>query len=171
MPLTHAHTHRESLACIYTDLRTYIVWILRKYLDSVLPFICHFSIIWRVKFVFLRRQIYMHSQLYICNFCVINLMFLEMFQREDQFSYKQQDADWSRETRGKKLIQTINLGNWVLLHTQRDSNIANDFKQTLQRVCGPMGMNVNEPVMYVFLISLNGDLWHMHNNNSGSGLT
>ena len=107
----------------------------------------------------------------MCNFRVINLiLFLEMFQREDQFSYKQQDADWSRETRGKKLIQTIHMGNWVLLHTQRDSNIANDFKQTLQRVCGPMGMNVNEPVMYVFLISLNGDLWHTQNVNFGRGM-
>lgn len=107
----------------------------------------------------------------MCNFRVINLiLFLEMFQREDQFSYKQQEADWSRETRGKKLIQTIHIGNWVLLHTQRDSNIANDFKQTLQRVCGPMGMNVNEPVMYVFVMSLNGDLWHIQNVNSGRGM-
>ena len=107
----------------------------------------------------------------MCNFRVINLiLFLEMFQREDQFSYKQQEADWSRETRGKKLIQTIHMGNWVLLHTQRDSNIANDFKQTLQRVCGPMGMNVNEPVMYVFVMSLNGDLWHIQSVNSGRGM-
>ena len=110
--------------------------------------------------------------IYICNFCVINLIiFLEMFQRDDQFTYKQQEADWARETRGKKLIQTIHLGNWVLLHTQRDSNIANDFKQTLQRVCGPMGMNVSEPVMYVFLISLSGGVWHMQNVNSGCGMT
>ena len=70
-----------------------------------------------------------------------------MFQRNDQFSYKPSEADWSRETRGKVLISTVNMNNWVLICTHRDFNIANDFKQTLVRVCGPMGMNVAEPTV------------------------
>lgn len=70
-----------------------------------------------------------------------------MFQRNAQFSYKQQEADWSRETRGKELISTVNMTKWKLLYTQRDNNVANDFKQTLQKVCGPMGMQVAEPAM------------------------
>jgi aubergine-like protein len=68
-----------------------------------------------------------------------------MFQGPEKFNYKPADADWSRESRGKKLISCANMTNWLLVHTQRDSSVANDFKQTLQRVCGPMGMNVGEP--------------------------
>lgn len=70
-----------------------------------------------------------------------------MSQRNARFSYKIQEADWSRETRGKELISSVHMSNWVLLYTARDNNIANDFKQTLQRVCGPMGMNVADPHM------------------------
>jgi len=71
----------------------------------------------------------------------------KMFQKGADFGYKVQDADWSRESRGKALISTVNLENWVLLYTQRDQNIANDFRTTLGRVCGPMGMNVKDPFM------------------------
>ena len=68
-----------------------------------------------------------------------------MFQRNAKFSYRIQDADWSKETRGKELISTVHMEKWALLYTQRDQNIAQDFKQTLQRVCGPMGMKVADP--------------------------
>jgi len=71
----------------------------------------------------------------------------KMFQKDAVFSYKIQDADWSKETRGKALITTVNLQNWVLLHTQRDQQVAQGFVQTLKRVCGPMGMNVAEPTV------------------------
>lgn len=68
-----------------------------------------------------------------------------MFQKGAQFSYKIQDADWSKETRGKALISTVNLTKWILVYTQRDQKTAQDLTQTLQRVCGPMGMQVAEP--------------------------
>lgn len=68
-----------------------------------------------------------------------------MHQNNCKFSYKQQDADWSKETRGKQLISTVNMTNWVLVYTQRDQKAAQDMCQTLQRVCGPMGMQVAEP--------------------------
>ena len=70
-----------------------------------------------------------------------------MSQKRDVFSYKIQDADWSRETRGKELISSVNLTSWVLLYSQRDSNVAQDFRSTLGRVCGPMGMQVSDPNM------------------------
>lgn len=68
-----------------------------------------------------------------------------MFQKGAQFSYKIQDADWSKETRGKALISTVNMDKWVLVYTQRDQKAAQDMTQTLMRVCGPMGMNVAQP--------------------------
>ena len=70
-----------------------------------------------------------------------------MFQKGAQFSYKIQDADWSKETRGKALISTVNMDKWVLVYTQRDQKSAQDMTQTLQRVCGPMGMNVAQPIL------------------------
>jgi len=68
-----------------------------------------------------------------------------MHQNNCKFSYKQQDADWSKETRGKQLISTVNMTNWVLVYTQRDQKAAQDMCQTLKRVCGPMGMQVADP--------------------------
>ena len=47
--------------------------------------------------------------------------------------------------RGNSLISTVNLDCWMLLFTNRDSNIAQDFFQTLVKVCGPMGINVTKP--------------------------
>jgi len=68
-----------------------------------------------------------------------------MFQKSCQFSYKISEADWSKETRGKPLIATVNMLQWVLLSTKRDEKIATDFISTLKRVCGPMGMQVADP--------------------------
>lgn len=68
-----------------------------------------------------------------------------MNQKNASFSYQQHEADWSKGSRGKELISTVNMSNWVLLHTQRDMQIANDFVQTIKKVCGPMGMRVDEP--------------------------
>jgi len=69
----------------------------------------------------------------------------QMNQKNASFSYQQHEADWSKGSRGKELISTVNMSNWVLLHTQRDMQIANDFVQTIKKVCGPMGMRVDEP--------------------------
>lgn len=68
-----------------------------------------------------------------------------MHQRNDKFTYKEENADWQRETRGKLLISTFNMENWVLLFTQRDERIAMDFLKTLKTVAAPMGMRVGDP--------------------------
>lgn len=65
-----------------------------------------------------------------------------MFQQSGDFRYKIQDAEWTKETRGQKLITPVNMTNWVLFHTGRDSEVAQDFHQTIQKVCGPMGISV-----------------------------
>ena len=64
-----------------------------------------------------------------------------------QFSYKAEDADWSRDMRGANLISTINLNKWMILFSSRDKGIAQDFYQTLQKVNPPMGIEVNKPEM------------------------
>ena len=68
-----------------------------------------------------------------------------MYQRDQKFTYKDENADWQRETRGKLLISTFNMTNWVLVYTQRDEKIAQDFFRTLKTVAGPMGMQVSNP--------------------------
>ncbi|CAH1233753.1 PIWIL1 [Branchiostoma lanceolatum] len=68
-------------------------------------------------------------------------------QRSTSYSYKQQDADWSREMRGQQLISCVPLENWLLVFTARESSLAQDFLQTLEKVGGPMGMSINKPVM------------------------
>lgn len=49
--------------------------------------------------------------------------------------------------RGAPLRSTVPLDVWMILFTSRDSGIAQDFLQTLQRVCGPMGIDVHKPLM------------------------
>ena len=66
-------------------------------------------------------------------------------QKDSKFIYKISDADWTKESRGKMLLSPVSISKWLLVFSQRDSNIAQDFKQTLQKVCGPMGMMVAEP--------------------------
>ncbi|XP_048257294.1 piwi-like protein 1 [Haliotis rufescens] len=67
--------------------------------------------------------------------------------RDAEVHYKQEDADWSRDMRGKHLLVPVSLENWVVLSTQRDSPLAQDLVQTLGRVGPPMGMNFSKPLM------------------------
>jgi aubergine-like protein len=74
-------------------------------------------------------------------FCVLKELFC------CQYQYKPAEAEWSREMRGAELKSTVPLDTWMILFTSRDSGIAQDFLQTLQRVCGPMGIQVSKPMM------------------------
>ncbi|XP_050410260.1 piwi-like protein 1 [Patella vulgata] len=65
-----------------------------------------------------------------------------------QLSYRQDECDWSRDMRGKKLKNTVDLNNWIVMSTRRDSGAAQDLVQTLNRVGGPMGMRIQSPRMY-----------------------
>jgi aubergine-like protein len=56
--------------------------------------------------------------------------------------------------RGAELRSAMPLDSWMILFTSRDSGIAQDFLQTLQRVCGPMGIQVSKPMMYVLGVCL-----------------
>ncbi|KAL4223114.1 Piwi-like protein 1 [Mactra antiquata] len=59
--------------------------------------------------------------------------------------YKAEDADWSRDMRGKKLITSVHLQNWCVIFFKRNNGQAQDFVQTLSRVGPPMGMRIGAP--------------------------
>ena len=64
-----------------------------------------------------------------------------------QIAYDQDNAEWSSGMRGKRMIQPIDLTNWLVLFCQRNGREAWDFIQTLKRVGPPMGMNFQDPKM------------------------
>ncbi|XP_071439350.1 piwi-like protein Ago3 [Hetaerina americana] len=45
----------------------------------------------------------------------------------------------------REVIHAIHLENWVLLHTNRDSEVANEFVKISKRVGPPMGIQVHDP--------------------------
>jgi len=76
-----------------------------------------------------------------------NIASESIFQKDCKFSYKVEDADWSRDMRGKNVISAIPLRTWLVLYTSRDAAIAQDFVQTLERVNPPMGIKIDKPEM------------------------
>ncbi|XP_033126803.1 piwi-like protein 1 [Anneissia japonica] len=70
----------------------------------------------------------------------------QLYQKNFRFSYENRSADWTRETRGKPVQSTVNLTNWMVVFSPRDKANAQDFIQTLIRVCGPIGMQVAQPI-------------------------
>ena len=83
----------------------------------------------------------------LCFLHMLNSMFLSI-----KLMYRAEDADWSRDMRGKQLITPVNLENWVIVFTRRNSAQAQDLVQNLSRVGPPMGMRINSPTMWVFSI-------------------
>lgn len=64
-----------------------------------------------------------------------------------QYSYQQSSADWSREMRGKKVISAVNLRDYLIVCTNRDASIAEEFMLTLQKIGPPMGISIGEPIV------------------------
>nr|KAG5694355.1 hypothetical protein BaRGS_002209 [Batillaria attramentaria]KAG5702279.1 hypothetical protein BaRGS_002946 [Batillaria attramentaria] len=60
-------------------------------------------------------------------------------------NYKQEESDWSRDMRGKKMIVAVPLNTWMILFIRKDSNNARDLSQTLAQVGPPMGMKIAPP--------------------------
>nr|ASW22511.1 piwi2 [Nematostella vectensis] len=56
-------------------------------------------------------------------------------------------ADWGRDATREKVISAVNLNNWMVFFTQRDSGKANDFVQTMNKCAPAMGIQVNQPKM------------------------
>ncbi|XP_052219954.1 piwi-like protein 1 [Dreissena polymorpha] len=70
----------------------------------------------------------------------------KIFQQDCQLQYRQEEADWSRDMRGKRLITPVNLQNWVVIYFRRNEQQAQEFVQTLSRVGPPMGMMIAGPI-------------------------
>jgi aubergine-like protein len=51
--------------------------------------------------------------------------------------------------RGKLLITSVNMENWVIIFTKRNAGQAQDLIDTLMRVGPPMGMLIQRPTRYV----------------------
>jgi len=62
-----------------------------------------------------------------------------------QYSYRPDNADWSREMRGQPLLNSIPLSSWIMISTQRDQGNATDLFSNLQKVCSGMGMPIDRP--------------------------
>ena len=60
-------------------------------------------------------------------------------------TFVQKAGDFSKEIRGKAMFQAVRISNWVILATQRDKGLVDEFANTLNRVCRPLGVNLNRP--------------------------
>ncbi|MEJ1282125.1 hypothetical protein NN561_013078 [Cricetulus griseus] len=63
------------------------------------------------------------------------------------FDYNPQFADWSKETRGTRLISVKPLDNWLLIYTRRNYEAANSLIQNLFRVTPAMGIRMQRAIM------------------------
>ncbi|XP_067125118.1 piwi-like protein 1 [Centruroides vittatus] len=68
-----------------------------------------------------------------------------ILHKSAQSTYDPSTADFSREMRGKSMFVSIPLTKWILITPSKERSKAEDFVQTLRRVCPPMGMQVSPP--------------------------
>ena len=58
-------------------------------------------------------------------------------------AHKPQDAEWSREMKGKKQLTSVALSNWVVVTPKKDTLSAKNLVSALQKCCPQMGMMVS----------------------------
>ena len=61
--------------------------------------------------------------------------------------HKPQDAEWSREMKGKKQLTSVGLANWVVVFPKKDQVPAKNLVSALQRVCPGLGMTVRVAII------------------------
>jgi hypothetical protein len=49
------------------------------------------------------------------------------------------EADWSRDGRSLAHLSAKNLDKWIVIFSQRDSQVAHSFVDALYKVCTPFG--------------------------------
>lgn len=59
------------------------------------------------------------------------------------------NADFSRAATNEECLEVIDLQNWVLIHTKRDSQCAQKFLNCFDRNARPMGITVSQPYIEV----------------------
>uniref|UniRef100_A0A4W3IZG4 Piwi-like RNA-mediated gene silencing 1 n=1 Tax=Callorhinchus milii TaxID=7868 RepID=A0A4W3IZG4_CALMI len=60
------------------------------------------------------------------------------------------ESEWSRETRGTRLINPIPLENWVMVFIRRNVDVARSLLNTLGKVVNAMGIRMEKPLMNMF---------------------
>lgn len=90
-----------------------------------------------------------------------------IYQKDSKLNYRPQEADWSRDMRGNILITPVSLNDFMILSTRRDSDKAQDFVQTLQKVGPAMGIQVSRSYN---MIALDNDRTDTFLNNIKSNL-
>lgn len=55
------------------------------------------------------------------------------------------NADWNRAIGENKITGPVDLYDWILFYTDRDSKYAKDFAQTICRLGGVMGCRIVQP--------------------------
>ncbi|XP_050347903.1 piwi-like protein Ago3 [Nymphalis io] len=57
------------------------------------------------------------------------------------------NADWNVDISRNAVMQAVDIMRWVVLYTDRDTQVATDFVETLKRCSRPMGITVSKPDM------------------------
>ncbi|XP_076435020.1 piwi-like protein 1 [Babylonia areolata] len=65
--------------------------------------------------------------------------------REVLLNYKQNEADWSRDMRGKVMKSAADLTNWIMIFPQRSMTKARELADLLSKVAPPLGMKYEFP--------------------------
>ncbi|XP_045774375.1 piwi-like protein Ago3 [Maniola jurtina] len=55
------------------------------------------------------------------------------------------NADWNGDICRNAVMHAVDIWKWVVLYTDRDKNVTNDFVETLKRCSRPMGIQVSNP--------------------------
>ncbi|KAG2470727.1 PIWL1 protein, partial [Polypterus senegalus] len=63
------------------------------------------------------------------------------------YEYSPWVADWTKEMRGVQLMSTQPLENWMILFIRRNSDCAYSLVQFLGKVCSPLGIRIQKPIM------------------------
>uniref|UniRef100_A0A8C4TBM8 Piwi-like RNA-mediated gene silencing 1 n=1 Tax=Erpetoichthys calabaricus TaxID=27687 RepID=A0A8C4TBM8_ERPCA len=63
------------------------------------------------------------------------------------YEYSPWVADWTKEMRGVQLMSTQPLEDWMILFIRRNSDCAYSLVQFLGKVCSPMGIRIQKPIM------------------------
>lgn len=71
----------------------------------------------------------------------------KLSQGQRSYEYEPFKADWSREMRGISLISAPPLSSWIMFYTRRNGNEAQGLLQSLNKVCGPLGIRIQRPAM------------------------
>ncbi|MCP4678174.1 MAG: hypothetical protein GY854_22205 [Deltaproteobacteria bacterium] len=61
--------------------------------------------------------------------------------------YNAATADWSRESKGLRLLETKALDNWLLIFDAKNREATENFFRMMKRVGPPIGIEVDQPDM------------------------